>query len=71
MILHPDDRGWFVEAYREAQYEHAPFSAKLRMRRGGRAYRWMLFYATPTFHSDGAFKGYVASLRRAPRKRWA
>jgi PAS domain-containing protein len=67
MILHPDDHGWFVEAYQEACHEHAPFSAKLRMRRRGHAYRWMLFYGTPTFQQDGRFTGYVGSLRTAPK----
>jgi len=63
MILHPDDGGWLVEAFTEASFDHVPFSAKLRMRRRGRAYRWMLFHATPTFREDGVFTGYVGSLK--------
>ncbi len=66
MILHPDDRGWLAEAYTEASFDRAPFSAKLRMRRRGRAYRWMLFHATPIFRIDGEFTGYVGLLRNAP-----
>jgi hypothetical protein len=60
--MHPDDRAWFVEAYTEASQEHVPFSAKLRMRRRGHAYRWMLFYAHPAFRDDGAFAGYVVAI---------
>ena len=67
MILHPDDRGWLVEAYTEACHEHAPFSANLRMRQRGHAYRWMQFHATPTFRMDGEFAGYVGSVREAKR----
>jgi hypothetical protein len=67
MILHPDDCGWLIEAYNEAKLEHAPFSAQIRMRRRGHAYRWMLFYGTPAFRENGEFAGYVGLLKAAPK----
>jgi hypothetical protein len=67
MILHPDDRAWLVEAYKEAHPYRAPFSAKIRVRRRGHAYRWMLFYGTPAFGQDGEFTGYVGLLKAAPK----
>jgi len=67
LAMHPDDRGWFVEAYLAASRERVAFSARLRLRDRGRTYRWVLFHGTPTFREDGEFAGYVGCVTNASR----
>ena len=66
--LHPDDREWFNEAFHEASLEFAPFCARVRLRRQGRTYRWMLFHGIPTFLDGGDFAGYVGCLLAGPTR---
>jgi len=60
--VHPEDRDWSGEAFREANARRATFQVEYRLRRVDGTYRWVIDAAAPRFSPDGTFLGYVGSV---------
>lgn len=60
--LHPEDTVLANEGYRRNSTLQRRFQSEYRLRRHDGEWRWMLETATPRFHSDGAFAGYIGSV---------
>jgi len=60
-LLHPDDRALVTKVTTEALREKnsVQFEFRIADNRGG--YSWLLNRATPRFHQDGSFVGFVSS----------
>jgi PAS domain S-box-containing protein len=60
--VHPDDRGWSGQTFRDANARQAPFRLEYRLRRADGTYRWAIDAAAPRFGASGEFLGYVGSV---------
>ncbi|WP_404288701.1 PAS domain S-box protein [Microvirga sp. RSM25] len=60
--IHPDDRDWSDEVFRNANLKREAFQLEYRLRRADGTYRWAIDAAAPRFGSDGTFLGYVGSV---------
>jgi PAS domain S-box-containing protein len=60
--VHPDDRGWSGEIFREANAKREAFQLEYRLRRADGAYRWAIDAAAPRFGEDGTYLGHVGSV---------
>jgi len=60
-LVHPDDLQLCLETYTTAFDARRSFTMEYRVRRFDGKYRWLLDTATPRFHSDGSFAGYIGS----------
>ncbi len=60
--VHPDDRGWSGDVFREANARRVPFRLEYRLRRGDGSYRWAIDAASPRFGPEGQFLGYIGSV---------
>lgn len=58
-IMHPDDRESFTKLYMQALMERKAFSTEARVRDRDGNFRWLLTNATPRFHTNGHFLGYI------------
>jgi PAS domain S-box-containing protein len=61
LLLHPDDKDAYVEAFLRAVSEKSPFHATGRMRRSGGRWSWIESYGNPRFSPEGRFLGLVCS----------
>jgi PAS domain S-box-containing protein len=57
--IHADDRGHYVEAYRDALQERKPFKVEYRLRRHDDVFRWIEDAGVPRFTGDGEFLGFI------------
>jgi PAS domain S-box-containing protein len=60
--VHPDDRDWSDEVFRNANLKREAFQLEYRLRRADGTYRWAIDASAPRFGSDGTFLGYVGSV---------
>jgi PAS domain S-box-containing protein len=60
-FVHPADLQTVLNANALALNEKKAFSKEYRLRRQDQVYRWMLDIASPRFHEDGSFAGFVGS----------
>jgi PAS domain S-box-containing protein len=60
--IHPDDRDWSDEVFRNANLKREAFQLEYRLRRADGTYRWAIDAAAPRFGNDGTFLGYVGSV---------
>ncbi|MBM6579172.1 PAS domain S-box protein [Microvirga sp. BT689] len=60
--VHPDDRIWSGEVFRDANGRREPFRLEYRLCRADGTYRWAIDAAAPRFGEDGTFLGYVGSV---------
>lgn len=60
-LVHPEDRGRYVNIYLTALKEKAPFTCELRILNKEGNYRWLLVKGPPRFRPDGSFAGYISS----------
>lgn len=60
--VHPEDRGWSDETFREANARRETYRVESRLRRVDGTYRWVIDAAAPRFSRDGTFLGYVGSV---------
>ena len=60
--IHPDDRDWSDEVFRNANLKREAFQLEYRLRRADGTYRWAIDAAAPRFSRDGTFLGYVGSV---------
>lgn len=60
--VHPDDRGWSDEVFRDANHKRESFQLEYRLRRADGTYRWAIDTAAPRIGEDGTFLGYVGSV---------
>lgn len=60
--VHPDDRGWSGQVFRDANAEREAFRLEYRLRRADGTYGWAIDAAAPRFGDDGTFLGYVGSV---------
>jgi PAS domain S-box-containing protein len=60
--VHPDDRNWSDEVFRNANLKREAFQLEYRLRREDGTYRWAIDAAAPRFGSDGILLGYVGSV---------
>jgi PAS domain S-box-containing protein len=59
--VHPDHVERCVKAYDQAYAARQAFEVDYRLRRADGVYRWVLDRATPRFHTDGSFAGFIGS----------
>jgi diguanylate cyclase (GGDEF)-like protein/PAS domain S-box-containing protein len=59
LLIHPDERNAYVNAFDGAVRGHAPFEAEARVRRADGEWRWINSRADPRFSPDGEFLGLV------------
>jgi two-component system, sensor histidine kinase and response regulator len=59
VFLHPDDRGEYVENFRKAVENRAPFRAEARVRRSDGEWRWIDSHGEPRLSVNGEFLGHV------------
>jgi PAS domain S-box-containing protein len=60
--VHPDDREWSGETFRQANAERASFRLEYRLRHRDGSYRWAIDAASPRYSEDGEFLGYIGSV---------
>lgn len=60
--MHSEDAPAVAESYRQNSVLQRGFQTEYRLCRHDGQWRWMLETATPRFHSDGAFAGYIGSV---------
>ena len=59
---HPDDAAHAERVFFEANKDRKAFRIEYRLRHRSGIYKWCIDAATPRFHSDGTFLGYVGSV---------
>jgi len=60
-LIHPDDKGDYLNMYLSAFKHRIPFTGELRILDKNGDYRWLLSKGPPRFHPDGTFSGYISS----------
>lgn len=60
-LIHPDDRGKFVDLFLEAFENRSPYSVEFRMLNASQEYVWLLTQGSPEFRADGSFSGFISS----------
>jgi len=60
-LIHPEDRGRYLNIYHSALAEKKPFTGEFRILTKKGDYRWLLANGPPRFHADGSFAGYISS----------
>jgi PAS domain S-box-containing protein len=60
--MHPEDAPAVIQSYQQNSALQRRFQSEYRLRRQDGEWRWMLETATPRFHTDGAFSGYIGSV---------
>jgi PAS domain S-box-containing protein len=60
--VHPDDRGWSEDTFRQANERQESFRLEYRLRYRDGSYRWAIDAASPRFAPDGTFLGYIGSV---------
>jgi two-component system, sensor histidine kinase and response regulator len=57
--IHPGDAPQYLEKFREAVRQRAPFRAEARVHRADGEWRWIASYAEPRLSASGEFLGHV------------
>lgn len=57
--IHPDDRKFYLDTYREAFEKRTPFRIEYRLRCRDGIFRWIEDSGIPRFTADGEFLGYI------------
>lgn len=60
-LLHPDDKETFLNTYLEAANNKTGFSGECRIKSQNGDYKWLLITATPRYHDNGDFAGFLSS----------
>jgi PAS domain S-box-containing protein len=60
--VHPDDREYAEQAFRDANAKREAFRFEYRFRRKDGEHRWAIDTATPRFGPGGEFRGYIGSV---------
>ncbi|MGM9476739.1 PAS domain S-box protein [Pedobacter sp. GSP4] len=60
-LIHPEDRDKYLSIYLKAFESKKAFKGELRIFDKNGGYRWLLASATPRFHTNGSFAGYISS----------
>lgn len=60
-LIHPDDRGKYVNMYLSALDSQQAFTAEFRILDKEGDYHWLLAQGPPRFNADGSFAGYITS----------
>ncbi len=61
VLLHPEDRQFYIDSYEAIFDTQQSFSMEYRLRRFDGQYRWLLTTGNPRFDADGEFLGYIGS----------
>ncbi|MCD2421401.1 PAS domain S-box protein [Niabella pedocola] len=61
-LVHPDDKIRIERLLAERTEKKLRWKSEFRIVRADGSYLWLLLQATPRFHSDGSFAGYINSL---------
>ena len=69
--VHPDDRGPAGAEFEAANAGRRGFRLEYRLRRADGAWRWAIDAASPRFHPDGSFLGYIGSVLDITERREA
>ncbi len=68
---HPDDQAHAEQIFLAANAAQVPFQIEYRLRRADGAYRWAIDAASPRFGDDGAFLGFVGSVKDVTERKRA
>lgn len=60
--VHPDDRGWSGETFRQANARQESFQLEYRLLHKDGTYHWAIDAASPRFSTSGKFLGYIGSV---------
>src|SRR2546426_3127963 len=60
-VVHPDDRGWVLDAYAAAATSREPLRLEYRLQRPDGQHRWMLDVSGPRVTPDGSVRGRVGA----------
>ncbi|WP_300603660.1 PAS domain S-box protein [Niabella sp.] len=61
-LVYPEDKARVESLLAEGIVKRHRWKSEFRILRSDGAYLWLLLQATPRFHSDGSFAGYIHSL---------